>query len=573
MTETHRNNFLFSDHYLTHQLPALPDWQAIDVEVSLQTLTAIWERFTPRPGDAAHTESEWVRPVLQALGHHVPSMRLRLLGTHPSIRFAPAANGARAPAFVIHAGDPKSNLVIVHSRPWDSPLDQPAPAEQNTPQLRSNINPAGQLRTHMRHAGLRWGILTNGKYWRLYHQETAGKTDPYYEVDLPALIEQTIDGDTAKWNGIGPIDAFKYFFLFFRREAFTDNPCWQNNMLTAAHSHKHRMSQRLKQQAAEALRLLVQGFLSFPANELSPTPDTLKAIHDNSLIVLYWLLFILYAESRRQLPVNQNRAYTESYSLHALTRRVGDDLRQEKPAVSSMDEIWSYLRRLWRVLHAGNADLDVPAHYGGLFDLERYPFLEHNRVGDTHLRQAIDLLARTEDPVTRQITFVDYRDLEIRHLGSIYEHLLEHHLPGERKSTGSYYTPDHIVQWLVEQTVGPTLDDIRQRHTTRQPDGAYRITTSRQALIDDILAVKVLDPAMGSGHFLVEATGFMARYIVSLGLGPTADLADESELTYWRRRVVQSCIFGVDVDPLAVELTKLSLWSLTAGHGKPLSFL
>ncbi|MFQ5595061.1 MAG: Eco57I restriction-modification methylase domain-containing protein [Anaerolineae bacterium] len=573
MTETHRNNFLFSDHHLTHQLPALPDWQAIDVEVSLQTLTAIWERFTPRPGDAAHTESEWVRPVLQALGHHVPSMRLRLLGTHPSIRFAPAANGARAPAFIIHAGDPKSSVVVVHSRAWDSPLDQPAPVEQDTSYIPGNINPAGQLRTHMRRAGLRWGILTNGRCWRLYHRETAGETDACYEIDLPALIEQTISGETAKWNGIGPVDAFKYFYLFFRREAFTDNPCWQNNMLTAAHGHKHIMSQRLKQQAAEALQLLAQGFLSFPANALKPTPDTLKAVYDNSLIVLYWLLFILYAESRRQLPVNQNRAYTESYSLHALTRRVGDDLRQKKPAVSSMDEIWSYLRRLWRVLHAGNADLNVPAHYGGLFDLGRYPFLKHNRVGDTHLRQAIDLLARTEDPVTRQITFVDYRDLEIRHLGSIYEHLLEHHLPGERKSTGSYYTPDHIVQWLVEQTVGPTLDNVRQRHTIRQPDGSYRITTSRQALIDDILAIKILDPAMGSGHFLVEATDFMARYIVSLGLGPMADLGDESELTYWRRRVVQSCIFGVDVDPLAVELSKLSLWSLTAGHGKPLSFL
>ncbi|RME42882.1 MAG: hypothetical protein D6791_16730, partial [Chloroflexi bacterium] len=358
-----------------------------------------------------------------------------------------------------------------------------------------------------------------------------------------------------------------------------------DTVLSTSNAEKRRISRQLRDQTPEALRLLAQGFLDFPANALIPTPETLEVIHNHSLIVLYWLLFILHAESQKRLPVRENPAYTETYSLHALTRQIASDIDHERPAVASMDSLWGYLRRLWRVLNLGNPDLDVPAHPGGLFDLEQHPFLKQHSIGDVHLRLAIDLLARTNDPLTGRHTYVDYRDLEIRHLGSIYERLLEYRLrvgeqglelvpgAGERKATGTYYTPDRIVQWLVDRTLGPMLDEIRSRHTEPLPDGHHRITTSRQALIDDILSVKVLDPAMGSGHFLVEAVDFIARYLVSLGLGPMADLEDEPELTYWRRRIAQSCVYGVDANPLAVELAKLSLWTLTAATGKPLTFL
>jgi type II restriction/modification system DNA methylase subunit YeeA len=93
------------------------------------------------------------------------------------------------------------------------------------------------------------------------------------------------------------------------------------------------------------------------------------------------------------------------------------------------------------------------------------------------------------------------------------------------------------------------------------------------ALAQALLSVNVLDPSMGSGHFLVEATDFIARALVELGLPPPADAAGESDLAYWRRRVAQNCIYGVDVNPLAVELAKLSLWLTTVARGKPLSFL
>ena len=150
---------------------------------------------------------------------------------------------------------------------------------------------------------------------------------------------------------------------------------------------------------------------------------------------------------------------------------------------------------------------------------------------------------------------------------------------GERKATGSYYTPDYIVQYIVEQTVGPVLAE--RTAPFRKSDGKI---TDEAGLAQAILGINCLDPAMGSGHFLVAAAEYIARYVVGLGLGTdegrkTKDEAAgrptsaEPELAYWRRRVAQACIYGVDLNPLAVELAKVSLWLATVSKDKPLSFL
>jgi hypothetical protein len=461
-----------------------------------------------------------------------------------------------------------------------------------------------QIYVYVQHSGLDWGLVTNGRLWRLVHRERADKLDVYYEVDLPALLEQ------------GDAPAFKFFYLFFRREAFVaapGQPAFLERVLRQSRAYNRGISANLKEQVYEALRFLAQGFLDFPPNRLDPTPAALQDIYNRSLIVLYRLLFILYAESRNLLPVagpRQNPIYSQSYSLAALKRRISRELDQRRPVAASMAHDWHYLRQLWQVIDRGNPDLAVPAYDGSLFSEQPEDFLARYRVGDKHLRRAIDLLARTADPQTGERRFVDYRDLEIRHLGSIYEGLLEYQLrraeqplavrvekgrelyepiqtfevletskvsatpavapgelylvtdKGERKATGSYYTPDYIVAYIVEQTVGPLLAALQQRHAE---DPA--------ALARAVLDLNVLDPSMGSGHFLVEATNFIALRLVELAAPKPPDAQFESDLAYWRRRVAQACIYGVDLNPLAVELAKLSLWLTTVARGKPLSFL
>ncbi len=598
---THRNHYLFSDYYMANRLPEQPEWAAAAAG-ALADFTALWRDYSPQADNESQTEADWIRPALRRLGHHF-NVQVALatpFGTRKPDYLLFAADAARQTAKAVtgplsadHLRD--GALAVADAKAWDRDLDRGGAVLKKGQAITDH--PMVQIYIYVQHSGLPWGILTNGRLWRLVHRATADKLEIFYEVDLPALIEQRDP------------DAFKYFWLFFRREAFTapaGHTPFLARVLAQSQAYNRGISDSLKGQVYEALRHLAQGLLDFPANQLDPTPDTLRDIYTNSLIVLYRLLFILYAESRALLPVagpQANPLYRDSYSLTALKRRIARDLDQRKPMAASMDNDWHHLRRLWEVIDQGNPDLGVPAYNGGLFDPQKHTFLTRYRVGDTHLRQAIDLLARTRDPQTGERRFVDYRDLEIRHLGSIYEGLLEYQLrradaplavrldkgrevydtapaggpvdvaagdvylvtdKGERKASGSYYTPDFIVEYIVEQTVGPVLADLAGRHAA---DPA--------ALERAILRVNVLDPSMGSGHFLVEATHFIARRLVELGLPTPPDSGDspDSDLAYWRRRVAQACIYGVDLNPLAVELAKLSLWLTTVARGKPLSFL
>ncbi len=627
---THRNHYLFSGYYLDRRAPERREWREADAAPALAAVTALWERFKPQGDSEAQTEIDWIRPVLEALGHRYNvqvGMQTPLGAKVPDYVFYPDdATRQAARRGVLTEADFHDALAVGDAKAWERPLDRAAAREGRT----LHENPSLQIDTYIRHSGLAWGILTNGRHWRLYHKDTSKKLDVYYEVDLPSLLEQ------------GDAEAFKYFWLFFRREAFAAQtfevsetskvspvaPAWLDLVLAESQAYEQGVGENLKEQVYEALRHLGQGFLDLSGNGLRPMPETLAEIHDNSLIVLYRLLFILYAEARDLLPTRENSTYAESYSLAALKDRVAHDLDAGRPAAPSMSGLWGQLLDLWRVIDTGDPDLGVPAYNGGLFRPGSYPFLERCRVGDLHLRRALDLLARAVDPATGHREFVDYRDLEIRHLGSIYEGLLEYRLryaaeplvvvrqkgkelyqpassassqgegrgggqrppdiqagqvylatdKGERKATGSYYTPDYIVQYIVEHTVGPILEE---RAATYR-DAAGRVTDPA-GLEQAILELNCLDPAMGSGHFLVAAAEYIARYVVGLGLAPglarqTFEVSEtskvsEPDLAYWRRRVAQACIYGVDLNPLAVELAKLSLWLATVSKDRPLSFL
>jgi hypothetical protein len=331
----------------------------------------------------------------------------------------------------------------------------------------------------------------------------------------------------------------------------------------------------------EALRHLAQGFLDYPGNGLAPTESDLKAIYDHSLIVLYRLLFVFYAEARELLPLVDSQSYRDHYSLRAITRQVARDRTSGSPLLADSALLWPRLKQLFAIINAGSPPLKVATFNGGLFDPTRYPFLEANSVGDAHLEAALDRLARVKGE------FIDYRDLSERHLGTIYEGLLEHHLRpippeagwtvdlfndrGERKRSGSYYTPDAIVKYIVEQTVGPALKEAVDSIPAN--DQARRVNA--------VLALNCLDPAMGSGHFLVEVVEHIARFLVDLGAAAGPALRGRPRLAArWRirsrlleaprRRVVR---LRRGPQPLAVDLAKLSLWLSTAAKDRPLSFL
>jgi len=668
--ETHRNHFLFSDHYLNEVLPRQAAWREAEAGAreALKAIAKLYDRQAgalPHYNEAA-LEQEWIRPILDVLGHvyHVQPSLTGAAGT-PDYAFFTGESAKQSatsmwgtPAFW------ETTLAVGDAKRWDRPLDRRI--VDGAPDAFTNANPCFQIDYYLRQTGCAWGIVSNGRRWRLYHRESSFKLDVFYEVDLVQLIGQG-DGST----GLAKVLAA------FRPDAEgavlseTKGHCWLDEVLAQGTAYAVRVGDELKERVYEALRLLAQGFLDYPqpprqrlqidsaagrsltdkdafdaraAAQPAPGLD-LPRVHDACLILLYRLLFLLYAESRGLLPLD-NPSYAGGYSLKAIKEDIARKLDAGVVYLAKKATLWDDLRTLFDIIYRGQEALGVPAYDGRLFDPARYPFLEERAIGDRYLAGAIDLLARAEGGPGQGLSFVDYRDLSIRHLGSIYEGLLEYRLAyaaeemavvrrgrrkkeeiiplleaekpeaqkpgfsektrflvaripagqvylvtdrGERKATGSYYTPDYIVKYIVEQTLGPLADaqaeavereiaalKARNKGAARRTK-AYKDELARlqNSFAERVLALNALDPAMGSGHFLVEATDYLARRIVSANVETEALTGgdEESELSYWRRRVVERCIYGVDLNPLAVELAKLSLWLATVARGKPLSFL
>lgn len=557
----HQNHQLFSDHFLDEILPQRPEWLELASlsQPAMEQIADYFANYIPSDKEG-QIERELIRPILEVLEHTFEvqaTLQVPGASQYPDYVFyrdkkvLNENKGKQLTEKLLQA----SAIAVGDAKSWMSPLDVP----RKSGNVLTNKNPSYQIAFYIQHSGLDWGILTNGRYWRLYHKGTAHKLDHYYEVDLVALLQSK------------DVNQFLYFYAFFRRAAFDQNALSIAAILQESYEYAQGIDASLREQVYAALRLVAQGFLNYPSNHLSvDDADTCRAIYDNSLILLYRLLFIFYAEARDLLALRESELYREHYSLYEIKHRVAASLDAQQKLRFNSSKLYNEMQQLFRYINEGDAPLHIATFNGGLFDPEKHPFLEKYKVSDEHLQLAIDMLARVGGE------FIDYRDLSVRNLGTIYEGLLEHHLEkstdrkgwdidlvnekGERQATGSYYTPDYIVKYIVEQTLDPVLRAL----VDKMPDGKDKVNA--------VLGMKVLDPSMGSAHFLVEATEYIARFLVALN-AQREDTTQEADLAYWKRRVVQSCIYGVDLNPLAVELAKLSLWLSTVAKDRPLSFL
>jgi hypothetical protein len=340
---------------------------------------------------------------------------------------------------------------------------------------------------------------------------------------------------------------------------------------------------------------------------------------------LYKLLFLLYAEARNLLPVTGDY---RDYSLLKKTREVAERIDREQTFSATSTRLYDDLLSSFRIVDKGDPALTVPRYNGGLFDMEEGEinrFLSQHKLPDAVLAPVLDRLARFEGRP------IDYSFLGVRQLGSIYEGLLEYRIAidgdsvhlendkGERKATGSYYTPDYIVKYIVSHTLKPILEERESRFAERMTemagireslkdkrlgqDSQRGLQKDLQKLekeaIASVLDIKLCDPAMGSGHFLVEAVDYLTDELIQIlnrypEGNPILQLLEETrqsilsnlqqqgitldprslEPTQLLQRVVMKrCIYGVDLNPMAVELAKVSLWLHSFTIGAPLSFL
>ena len=319
----------------------------------------------------------------------------------------------------------------------------------------------------------------------------------------------------------------------------------------------------------KALKTLSEGIILDKSNNLELNEQTLEEIREPTFILLYRIMFVLYAEDRAIFP--DEKFYNDNFSLKWIKSQW--ILKYDRDVAEYI--VYERLKKLFRLIAIGSEDLGydpkeffMRSYYGRLFDRNIHCKLEEWNIPNQNLLNAIGLLTRTIDKKGNYF-FLDYAALETRHLGAIYERLLEYHLTikdgkvadlpnaKERKSTGSYYTPKYIVDYIIENAVGPLIDEIIKK------------TDEPEEQIDKILDLNILDPAMGSGHFLVGATNYIARRICEIEY---KDQITESVFVECKRDVARRCIYGIDINPLAVDLASVSLWLETLSSERPLSF-
>jgi len=674
----YNNQNLFSNNYLESQLPQSSIWKKHTTTSKKQfnEISKIYneiKNLNLGPGEEANLEDKFIRPILKILGWEYDVQPITERGTKKKRPdYALFLNKDLLEEARAH----KDNLKFFYTRAtsileakyWNRKLN-----DSDSQDRIDKRDPTAQTVLYLEDAHIHsdmiidWAILTNGKLWRLFYYRASSKTSNYYEVDLESIIHQ------------GDIEKFQYFYLFFSKQAFIKDTKTNLSILdfhlNGSEEYAKRVSNKLKDLIFEEIfEDLATGFTKFRKNELkinTETEEILNEIFKGSLILLFRFLFLLYAESRNLLPIEDQYKYYQK-SLKKLKEDIIKDIQTlglDNISKSTYD-YYQKFETICKIIDKGNVDLNVPIYNGGLFTDNE--FLNQYKISDYYFAKVIkNLTLETEtiDSLSHP-KFIDYSSLGVRQLGDIYEGLLEFQLkiaetdlteinqkgksiyvpidkvnkPSEkikkkgevyiqsykhgRKISGSYYTPEFIVKYIIENTLKPVLDNRfkkseeilkhldklykKQRKRLNKPDHwhhwdhqgeplgpiAPEINALEEQLFKTLFDIKVLDPAMGSGHFLVNAVDFIAENITTFlaqfpdnpvlvrinqmkneilesvkKQGVQIDETKLTEINLIKRLVMKKCIYGIDLNEMAVELAKLSLWLDSFTLGAPLSFL
>ena len=686
------NRALFSDYYLNSRLPERSEWRD-HPETAYHGLRQLVASMRQRlvSDDRGKTRELFIEPALALLG------------------FKTAAGSSPRCYNLMSSHDDITPIALCLAYAWNRNLDA---RDEMRDSEAPDENPAASVVTLLESGDTPWVVLTNGKIWRLYSAKTHSRATNYYEIDLDETLAME-----------DPSFAFRYFWLLFRAEAFVPQIIkkdvtllaisFLDELLEESERYAKGLGERLKNRIFEEIfPHFAEGFIEYlrsqppmtgfqqevfwpVAQQLAlkqePDEEFRRQVFQGTLSFLYRLLFLFYAESRSLLPVKEERGYWE----HSLTRmkeeiaekagKIIDEAPRKLHSAYRADATTLYDRMvaLFKIIDQGSREMNVAFYNGGLFltqpdpndrspEAESARFLLLNKIPDRYLALGLDLLARDIDEKRQDLVAIDYKSLGVRHLGSIYEGLLEFKIriaqekmavvkgkkteeviryseavktrrkvvtkgrgrdaeelvyPAgkvylendrrERKATGSYYTPDYIVKYIVQNTVGPVLAEKVEALTPRirQAEQQFQSMIQRKQVIEkvapdhptllidiagdvlrDLFDVKALDPAMGSGHFLVECVDFITdrlvefmsrfRFLSYFFEGTRHTILDEMErqgvmidparltdVNLLKRHVLKRCIYGVDTNPMAVELAKVSLWLDCFTIGAPLSFL
>ena len=458
-----------------------------------------------------------------------------------------------------------------------------------------------------------WVMLTNGRIWRMYSSKVSSASTNYFEVDL----EQADDEKDVR---------LQYFVAIFGALSLqiVNGASQLDSIHEGSLTHASELEEDMRSKIfdGDMFVMLIRGVLDHSTKKRYGRAE-LEDAKEKAIRILYRLLFILYAESRFLLPVDHPKYRRASM----LSMRDGLGAYQKKGESCSC---WDNLKVLFSGISKGNSELNLPAYNGRLF--------EKGDVDGLSVRNKF-LVPVIRDMTERDGESVDYQSLGVRHLGSIYESLLEYDvvqaerdmvIVGDRildadfaadisekpdsyvqkndiylstgglarKGTGSYFTPESIVRNLVRSGLQPIFDERAKKFESAMKRYKNGDVDAARQCDDLMLDLQVLDPAMGSGHFLVTVTDEITRWIMELtstypdapivrmidtqrrkvlrtqkekGIELNTDLLTPNAIL--KRMVMKKCVYGTDINELAVELAKLSLWLDSFTIGMPLTVL
>lgn len=425
-----------------------------------------------------------------------------------------------------------------------------------------------------------WGVISNGYSIRLLRSSPTLTRPQFLEFDLFLLLDED---NYAEFSLLWKI---LHASRFWDKETNTRMTIWED-WHSAVITGGQRVRDGLRVGVHQALELWGNGFLKEPGNE-----ELREAFHTGRLDyptyyhellrLAYRFLFLLVTEERTagkgiRLLLLQDEGLDKERTLY----EDGYSLFRLRPLLSSNEEhnsftdLWETQKVVFRALERGDRRLALPA-LGGLFSSEFCKDVMHAQLSNEVFLGALENLRWMSDK--NIVSWIDYKNMGTEELGSVYESLLElvpsgdiasasfHFLSVEdeesdagnaRKTTGSYYTPHFLVEQLLSTALQPEVD---KRLNT---------AASNQEKEQALLSLRVIDPACGSGHFLLSAAQTIAVQLSHLRSEGDSPDGYRNAL----REVIRHCIYGVDLNPMAVELTKISLWLESYEPGKPLGFL
>ena len=457
-----------------------------------------------------------------------------------------------------------------------------------------------------------WVILTNGKRWRLYSTRVSATTTNYFEIIL--------DNNEQK---IKYLIALFGFDSYINKAGIVDIDYFFDEGKNYAKELEDNISDKIMKHDGLFVKI-IKGVLDFDI-DTEYTKEDLESAKQDALKILYRIWFLAYAEATNLLPIRDSK-YAKISLQSIRTKLDSYNIKDDKD-----DTCWKSLLKLFDGVRNGSSEYNLPQYNGHLFAIK--PSIDSVSIKNKFLVPALtDLLKRDDEAI-------DYGSFDVRHLGHIFENLMEYspkqanddlmllkkggkleevktkieakyfikkgdiYLASKagitRKSTASYYTPEEIVTFLVDKGTTPIFterekhiqNDIKRYNKNKSEENA-------KACIDRLLDIQVLDPAMGSGHFLVKALNKITEWVTNmLGKYPAHPLnheikrdrdavlkeqnnrnitIDKTLLTdpvLLKRRVMKRCIFGVDINPMAVDLAKLSLWLDSFAIGVPLTYM